>query len=322
MKFTTKESQEICKNYNLGKFKNIKPIKGGLVNHNFTLITEKTEFVIRGIGQKITPKKRKRLTIEFKLMNFLEKNKFPYLIPIPLKNTNNEILGKINNKNFWIYKKLPGKSIDKFSPKKELEQLREMAKTLSTYHKYVKSFKSGKNNYPTYLKWVLEIIKKINPKTNKNKIDKLALKEKDFFKKIIIKEIKRNYSKNIMALHSDLDPSNVLFEKNKIIGIIDFDDLDFGPRARDVAISLRDTCTKRKKLDKNKIKVFLNQYEKINKLSKDEIRMIINLLLAENAAFFAWAYGNMKKEQNNRYKYMKEMSELSHNIIKDFKLIE
>ncbi|MAG78492.1 hypothetical protein CL616_03960, partial [archaeon] len=111
MKPTIKESKKICSELDLGKYQNIKLIKGGLVNFNFLLKTNKGEFIIRILGQKITPPKQKRLNYEFDLMEFLDKNKFPYLIPLPIKAKNTKKrLHKINNKNFWVYKKLPGKS--------------------------------------------------------------------------------------------------------------------------------------------------------------------------------------------------------------------
>ncbi len=313
MKLTTKESTTICKYLSLGNFKSIKLIKGGLVNHNFILKTNKGEFIIRILGQKITTNKKRRLNDEFELMEFLEKKKFPYSTPLPIKNSNGKRLHKINNKNFWIYKKLLGKSK---STMPNLEQSKEIAKALSTYHKFLKGFKVRKNGYQEYLKWVLKIINKINLKSPKNKIDKLALKEKNFFKEIVLGEIKRNYSKNLMVLHGDFDASNVLFKKNKVLAIIDFDDLSYVPRILDIAVALRDACTVKNKLDENKTKIFLKEYEKINRLSKEEKRLIPNIILAENASFFAWAYSEMKKEKENRYKYMKEMSELSHNLIK------
>ena len=133
---------------------------------------------------------------------------------------------------------MPGKS-GKFPP--SLEQVREIARVLAIYHKYVKKFKSGKNDYPNCLNWILREVNKIGLKKNKDKVDKLALKEKVFFEKILLNEIERNYSSNILLLHSDIDATNVLFDKNKILAIIDFDNLDYGPRIRDVAISLRDS---------------------------------------------------------------------------------
>ena len=313
MKLTIKETKKICADLDLGKYKSIKLMKGGLVNFNFILKTDKGEFIIRIIGQKLTIPKKKRLTYEFDLMEFLDKKNFPYLIPLPIKDKRTKKrLHKINNKNFWVYKKLPGRST---TNKPNIIQLKEIAKALAVYHKYVKNFKIKKNGFPKYLKWVLEEINNCNPKKNKDKIDDLALKEKDFFKKIVQEEIKRNYSKNVIASHADLDATNVLFKGNKIVGIIDFDDLDYSPRIRDVAVALRDSCTIRNKLDSKRSNLFLREYKKINKLSKEEESLLPNMILVENAAFFIWAYSKMKKEKENKYKFMREMSILSRNIV-------
>ena len=312
MRITLKETKKICTDLDLGKYKSIKLIKGGLVNFNFILKTDKGEFIIRMIGQKISPGKQKRLNYEFELMEFLNRNKFPYLTPYPIKSNTGKILHKINNKDFWVYKKLPGKS-KTTSP--NIHQVKELAKALAIYHKYVKNFKKRKNTFPKYLKWVLKEINNCNPKKNKDKIDDLALREKDFFKKIVQREIKRNYSKNVVASHADLDATNVLFKGNKIVGIIDFDDFDYSPRIRDVAVALRDSCTIRNKLDSKRSNLFLREYKKINKLSKEEESLLPNMILVENAAFFIWAYSKMKKEKENKYKFMREMSILSRNIV-------
>lgn len=311
MKLTVIESKKICSDFDLGKYQSIKLIKGGLVNFNFLLKTDKCEYIIRILGQKLTKGKQKRLNNEFELMEFLNKNKFPYLTPLPIKLNNGKILHKINNKYFWVYKKLPGRSKTTIP---NIYQVKEIAKALGTYHKYVKNFKIKKNGFPKYLKWVLEEINNCNPK--KNKIGDLALKEEDFFKKIVQREIKRNYSKNIIVSHADFDASNVLFKGNKIIGIIDFDDLDYAPRIRDIAVALRDSCTIRNKLDSKRNRIFLDEYKKVNKITKEEESLIPNMMLAENAAFFIWAYSSMKKEKENKYKFMREMSIQSRNLMK------
>ncbi len=85
MKFTIKESTTICKYLALGEFKSIKLMEGGLVNYNFILKTNKGEFIIRILSKKITSHKKRRLNEEFELMEFLEKKKFHYSTPLPIK---------------------------------------------------------------------------------------------------------------------------------------------------------------------------------------------------------------------------------------------
>lgn len=313
MKLTLKEAEKICNLYKLGQLKSFKLITGGLANFNYILQTNQDRFIVQILGTKFDKGKQERIKQQFRLMNFLKNKKFPYEIPIPIKSESNKEILNFNNKNIWVYKMLKGNSRKRIPNENEIKQI---AKALATYHKYVKEFSVKINGYPNYLKWILELIRDIKQKTNPNEIDKLALKEKEFFEKIILKEMKRNYSKNILILHSDFDASNVLFNKNKLIGIIDFDDAEAGPKIRDIAISLRDACTIKNKLDKKRVKIFIEEYKKINNLSQEEEKLIPNIILAENAGFFAWAYSHMKKEKENRYKYMKEMSLLSHKIIK------
>ena len=50
MRIRIGDAKKICTDLDLGKFKSIKLMKGGLVNFNFLLRTDKGDFVIRIIG--------------------------------------------------------------------------------------------------------------------------------------------------------------------------------------------------------------------------------------------------------------------------------
>ena len=54
---------------------------------------------------------------------------------------------------------------------------------------------------------------------------------------------------------------------------------------------------------------------------EEEIKMIILIILYANIDFFVWAYIHMKKEPENRKKYMKEMITLTKDIIENNKTI-
>jgi Ser/Thr protein kinase RdoA (MazF antagonist) len=155
-----------------------------------------------------------------------------------------------------------------------------------------------------------------------NAADRLALKYKDYFKEVFNSVRKVRFSKKQLFIHSDFDSSNVLFRKGKLIGIIDFDDTAYFPRIFDISVSIRDSCyTKSGKIDIKKIKIFMKEYEKVSKLSKEEKDMIIPVILRANVDFFVWAYVWMKKERENRKKYMQEMVNSTKDIMKNKKKI-
>jgi Ser/Thr protein kinase RdoA (MazF antagonist) len=108
-----------------------------------------------------------------------------------------------------------------------------------------------------------------------------------------------------------------LFNKGKLTAIIDFDDTTYSSKIFDVAISLRASCSTKRKLDIKKIKIYLREYEKIIKLSKKEKESIISNILYANIDFFVWAYTDMKKDLKNRKKYINNIIILTKDIIEN-----
>ena len=310
MQLTKKEILEIVNNFDLGKVKDHKLIKGGLVNHNYILKTEKGNYIIRIVGNN-SPEKIKHLKLQFKILNFLKKKNFPYKIPFPLKTKNSREIIVLSKKRIWVYEMINGSN----RVRPNLNQIKQMAKALATYHKYIKNLKGKiKTDNPNLrIQNSFKKMKKINGKTE---ADLLAIKHRDFFEEIFNKVKNINLDTNKLFLHGDFDSSNVLFHNGELNAIIDFDETSYSSRVFDVAVSLRDSCYTKGKIDIGKIKIYLKEYEKIIKLSRKEKENIIPIILYANVDFFVWAYTDMKKEPENRKKYMKEMIILTKDIVK------
>jgi len=310
MKIAKSESLKIAKEYSLGKIKKFELIKGGCVNHNYLLTSDKGKYIIRIVGDK-SSSGLNHIKLQFKIFEYLQKKKFPYLLPFPLKAGNKKIINVGKNK-VWVYKMIKGRGYN--TPNKL--QMKELARTLSFYHKYVKGLK-GKFCWDSADKRIEKGFRIMENIKVKNESDKFALKHRDFLKDIYREVIKVNRNVNLLYLHSDFDASNVMFDKVKIVGIIDFDDLEYGPRAFDLCVSLRDSCNNRGKLDLRKVKIFLREYEKISKISKKEKELIIPLMLYASVDMFVWAYCFMEKDTHNKIKYMKESIRNIQDIVKN-----
>ena len=310
MEPTKREMSEIARKFSLGKIKSCEIIKGGLVNHNYLMKTETGKYIIRIVGSN-SPEKIKHLKLQFKILNFLKENDFPYKIPFPLKTNNSKEIIVFGKKRIWVYEMIEGANRDR----PNILQIKQMAKALATYHKYVKNLK-GKTRVEDSNIRIQNSFKKMKNITGKTEADILAIKYRDFFEELFNKVKKINLSTNSLFLHGDFDSSNVLFHKGKLNAIIDFDETSYSSRIFDVSVSLRDSCYTKGKLDIGKIKIYLREYEKIIKLSKKEKENIIPIILYANIDFFVWAYIDMKKEPENRKKYMKEMIVLTKDIIK------
>lgn len=314
MEVTKKEILEIATKFNLGKVISYKIIKGGLVNFNYVVKTETGKYIFRIPGDN-TNKKIKHLKLQFKILNFLKGNNFPYSVPIPLKTKDSKIILRINGKIIWAYKMLNGKN--KIS-NINIIQIKQIAKALATYHKYIQK-RRGQKMKDDSKERIQKGFKKMKKIQGKEESDKLAKKYASYFENIFKKIKNLNFSRNLLYVHSDFDSSNILFQNNKLIAIIDFDETNYAPRIFDVAISVRDSCRTQGKLDMKKAEIFLREYKKIISLTKEEEKQIIPIILQENINFFVWAYSYMKKDTENKNKYMKEMITLTEDIIKNNK---
>lgn len=80
-------------------------------------------------------------------------------------------------------------------------------------------------------------------------------------------------------IHNDLNDWNVLVEKGKISGYIDFGDIAFAPRINEVAIALS-YLLMNKKNPLAVVKTFISAYQKINSLTKLELSLLYYLIPA------------------------------------------
>lgn len=312
MNLTKKEFLKISDEFGLGTVKNYKLIKGGLVNHNYLLETKKDKYIVRIIRDN-NPEKIKHLKLQFRIFDYLKKKDFPYLLPYPLRTKDSKEIVNVGGKSIWVYVAIDGQNYDR----PNIPQIKLMAKALAIYHKSILGFKGEKQKEDSD-KRIVKDFKEMQKIVVHNPVDKLALKYRDYFKEIFnsIKNVK--FTEKQLFVHSDFDSSNVLFKNGKLIGIIDFDDTSYFPRVFDIAISIRDSCyNKLNGIDINKLKIFLKEYEKVSKLSKEEKKRIIPIILKANVDFFVWIYVHMKKEKGNKKRYMQEMIDSTENILKN-----
>ncbi len=287
MKLLKKEIDYISNSYNLGKVISVKVISGGWINFNFNFKTDKGDFVVRIIGRKLNSKREKKLQQEFKVLEYLEKKKFPYEIPIPIKNNKMGYVSKINNKNIWVYKKIKG------SIRRALNsaQLKSMVHALALYHKFVKNFPIGSNkeeNEITGLEKKFFNMKKIKPK---NKSDLLILKNIDMMIQILEKIKDKKFNQNLLVIHLDFHKKNLLYKDNNVVGILDFENTQIAPRIRDIAYLIKTTIEYGKGKFIKKVNFIIKEYDKVNPLTKNEKRDILLILARDSCVMFDYFYG-------------------------------
>ena len=293
MKISKKIIREILEIYELGKVKKIKLIEGGNINHNFVFTTNKGEYIVRFLGYKLDKYWEKQKELEFKVLNYLIDEKFPYDLPRFIKNKQGDYISNLDNYLIEVYPRLKGNNIIILNDK----NIKEMAKALATYHKAMKNYKIPKdfNKLHNY-EWISEELNDMKRIKPKNYLDKLMLDNINIF--INALKLKNKIKiEGLLIVHSDFHKYNLLFNKEKLTGILDFENLTYGPRIRDLFFE---------KDNFSHSLLFINEYNKHNKLSKEEIDSLVKQKILRNCYSFRWAYRGTMKNTNKRVEMLKD----------------
>jgi|APSaa5957512535_1039671.scaffolds.fasta_scaffold21806_3 Ser/Thr protein kinase RdoA (MazF antagonist) len=314
MKLTLREAQNIADLYDLGKVKKIKYFPSGWVNYNYSLETTKGKFMVQIVIGEFNNWKKEKMEIKFKVLNHLRKKKFPFEITIPIKNKKGKYLGKVANKNFWVYSFIEGEIVKKITK----NHINQISKMVAIYHNSIKNLKIKDKEFLdwgfTHTKY--KKLRKIKPTT---KIKKLILDNIDLFEDILndIKEL--DFNKHMLVTHSDINRTNLLFENGRLKAVLDFDNIQVSPRVNDLAMALTRFRFMGVGWSKKKQDVLLKEYEKINKLTKEEKNLIIPLILKDNIGDFWWLYDGLKKHKHLAYQSLVDKIDEAKKLYKQWK---
>jgi len=311
MKITLKQAGKIAENYNLGKIRKMNLINGGLMNYNYDVKTDVGDFIVRILGHKFNEDKKKHVALEFKLLKYLKDNNFPYKVPEPLKNKDGKIISMIGGRRFWVYAKIEGEKLRK----KDLD-IKDFAKALATFHKFSRKVKATGFKKKYSHNWLLGEYKKMRKAKIRDRTDRLMIKNLDFYEECV-NRFNRKYRDNFMVIHSDYHMSNLLFKDKKVFAFLDFDNVSYSPRVKEISYAIKHSCIEHGKLNRKKMHDFLNEYEKYIKLDKEEKEFILPALVLNTAIVFWWIYAGMKKAPHKRYSFLKWNIDVARAIMKE-----
>jgi len=254
----------------LGKISSINQIGHNDRNSkNFRINTKNGKFVLRNFKDGSNPKRVEEIC---KILDECNENGLKVIKPI--KNKNKKFVDEKNNLILTMY--YEGIFFQNTSM-----QINNLGKEIALLHKQLKNKKilknkSKKNKYQIIterdLEKVLELIEK------KKKSDKLDIKIKRDTKKIreaiTISKLFKTKTKGIkiknQLIHHDLHPKNIIFNKNKIETILDFNSLQYGQKDEDISFAgYRFVMSKTSDLQdiKKKINLFYKSYKKYNSIN-------------------------------------------------------
>lgn len=258
-KLNRKSIVKILEDYDLGEVQNFHLIKNGLMHSNHFLQTDKGKYILRVFEGRCDDE----AMLEMKTLERL--NRANVLVPKIYLTTCGKYFSKHGKKRVAVFQFMNGAHID--DKQATVKQIRSVAANMGAIHVALKGFKpkeiGTKSGYDAkYVKKLLRYIKKENPDFP----SELKAYVLDVLKELNLSE----QSELPMGMnHGDMFDDNVLFEGEKVSGVLDFDDCFYGNLLSDVGCGLAYWCIK-DEIDFKKCKAFVEAYQVKRKLNSRE----------------------------------------------------
>lgn len=245
------------KQFNLSNLIDFQGISSGVTNTNYLITVEDAKFILTIFEDT----QFDDLSFYIDLMSFLSKNHI--LCPQPILNKNKKYLSLLKNKPALLVSFLNG------SEKEDVDigNCFEVGRALANFHIKAEKFTQKRENSRN-LSWIKA--------THENLLNLLS--EDD--NKIIQDEFafqKDNFNDNLAQgiIHADLFIDNVLFDKDKVSGMIDLYYACTDKYIYDISVALNDWCIDNSgEIDIEKMKSFLKGYDSLRKLEEEEVEAL------------------------------------------------
>ena len=271
-KLNKSEIEEIISLYKLKNLESFAPIEEGIENTNYVIIANKKKYILTIFEKRV---KEQDLPFFCELISLLNKSGFK--CPLPLLNLENNPISTFKRKKLTILTFISGKSKENLSK----ENCEDIGKEAAKLHLLTSNFKIQRKNALSIESW-RNMFENIKDKCIKIHKDLPNLIEAN------LKDIEKNWPSNLPSgiIHADLFKDNIIFENNKVSGIIDFTFSCNDFYALEIAICFNALCFDGVKsnlsFNVTKAKKFIDGYSSIRKLSDQERNSI--KILSQGAA--------------------------------------
>lgn len=251
--FTTVSSNQLStwlRHYTLGDLINLQGISSGIENTNYFVFTTQGKYVLT-LFEKL---QANELPFYLNLMAHLSANGLP--CANPMATLDNKLLGELNGKPASIVTCLPGKSLTHPTA----DQCAQLGEMLARLHIAGRTYPEKIDN-PRGLKW------------QQNKAPEILCFISNEEKELLQQELHFQASFQSETLpsgiiHADLFMDNVLFDNDKIGGVIDFYFACHDILLYDLAIVVNDWCmAENGELEKSRACSLLHAYHQIRPLT-------------------------------------------------------
>ncbi len=249
---------QVAKSYGLPPPLKFKAVLEGTVNTYYRL-TYPDQILYLKIDEIA---KIPRLKLELEIFKKLNDLKLPFLVPQVLKTASEKLYVMHGAKPILLFTEVRGKSLlgNKLLP----SHLKQIGQALAILHKKTQGLilkphrfdHQGQRKVFSEIKSLLQV---------RHPAVANLINEK-------FRAMGRFHSGELPhgLIHADLFPENILFSKNKLSGILDFEAAGSGAFLFDIGVTLHACCHPGSKFDLPRARAFLKGYESVRPLTKSE----------------------------------------------------
>jgi len=295
----------LCEEYQVGSIVDIQIAPAGIENLNYFIKTDDPgnshSFVLTVIQ---SPSYSQELY--FPMMDLLKKNGLP--VPAPIADRKGNFFNVFENQKVILQPRLPGKHL--LEPNNhDINQLVEIvAKLHKVPHKSIGLISA----HPRDTAWINH---------QRDRLDKILNEHQKATINLALARVERlSASENKLDLnkaliHADLFRDNVLFNNQKITGILDFHHASIGYCMYDLAVIAIDWCQEKdRKLHDDLLQRMLKTYNNIKPITSDELKFFNSFMVF--AALNFWLSRLIgQKENKDRVKEPQEMEDVLKHLI-------
>jgi Ser/Thr protein kinase RdoA (MazF antagonist) len=287
--FSTEELVRVLSHYDIGIILQVKPLSGGNMRApKMAIVSEQGKFLL-----KRRPKGKDdlcRVAFAHAVQSHLAAQSFPVTYLLATRDKNNTVL-QLNHHIYELFKFVTGTRYDGSE-----EATVDAGRQLAEFHQYLADFayESALGGLKTCFhdsSTVRRHLKTLgSDRSNPNK--KLRATAEDLMKLYNESSVRINElgfdSWEQQVIHGDWHPGNMLFSKNKLAAVLDFDSVRIAPPLTDLANGMLQFSIVGGRpnpadwpdyFDQEKLVQFLNGYRSVIKLDKNKLDSLLDLMI-------------------------------------------